>query len=179
MTARLLVDARAARRRRAVLDDAAALPGAYETYLRTYRGIVRRAAGRRSSCCWTGCSRGRCSTRCATPRRAWPSSTPTWRGRGVGAARRTGSSAGPAPGWSIVDTAELLAPAARAAGGAAAHLLEAAPGDRDRAFFRALGAAADLGPRGGLRTWSWRLRVVHRTGFHYTGRCARPTTRPG
>ena len=36
--------------------------GAYESYLRTYRGMVT-PAGRRSSCCWTGCSRARCSPR--------------------------------------------------------------------------------------------------------------------
>ena len=66
MTARLLVDAGAARRPCAVLDDAAA---------RLRRGrdlpahLPRRRATRsrsRSSCCWTGSSRARCSTRCAT-----------------------------------------------------------------------------------------------------------------
>ena len=36
--------------------------GAYEAYLRTYRGVpIRRA--RPSSCCWTGCSRARSSSR--------------------------------------------------------------------------------------------------------------------
>ena len=163
--------------------------GAYEPYLRTYRGIGRTPAGPRSSCCWTGCSRARCSPRWSRPRRAWPS----WSGRpsatrpgSASPARRTASSAGPAPMLEFMSTAELLAElpprleelqrtCSAASAAVTAPLLHRAGAagvgaGGGRVSAQSQTPVADPGRRGrGRPAHRWRLQVVHRTRFHYAG----------
>ena len=138
---------------------------------------------RPSSCCWTGCSRARCShalsTAEAVPGASWSPVDRAGRGRRPRPRRTDRPGPAPEPGVRDADdAARRPADDLRRAGSAPAR----------RSTSAAVTAATSGRPRAGdagrheevLRDGSWRLRIQHVTGF--TLRAAgspRPTTRPG
>ena len=89
MTARLLATRSLTEASGPVVDDASCARAArYEAYLRTYRGMPSADERAPSSCCWTGSSRDRSSTRSTGPRSAWARSSRSPTASSVDDARR-------------------------------------------------------------------------------------------
>ena len=126
-----------------------------------------RAVAWPSSCCWTGCSRARCSHALATAEECLRELDPDVGRAGVGApSRRIIGRA--RTGLEYVDAADLLAtcPASwsavqtRVPRGLAARSRPATSQTARRSTWVARGGLSDVG---------WRLRIRHHTGFQYAG----------
>ena len=147
------------------VDDAALLLGVrgLPAHLPARR---RRVVGARSSCCSTGCSRGRCSTRSARPSSASASSTACRRAP-ASTTRPAGPRAERAPSSSYAASATLIATCPRTS---PASSTRSRRGDGDRRPLLPDQARHRVEPRVRSAAMSWRLRVAHTTGYRYEQR---------